>query len=344
MRIAVIPERYGNVVSPCASIRISRFLDAIRVVRPQWSIRYLLAEELAAWKADVVIWHRASVASESAVSELAAVARKGGARTIYDLDDNLLDLETHSEADAYAAAVAAVRRSLRIADRIWVSTPRLAERARQVGSLQTKVLPNALDPQLWGKGPSPRGKTRGALRLLYMGTRTHDADFKLLRDAMDCSRAAKDGNVQVSLVGVRASAAAIPSWAHEIAIPSHVGASYPAFVHWLTGQGEGFSLGVAPLVSGAFNECKSPIKVLDYAALGLPTMASKVPAYVDNLSPGDCMFIDNDPEAWGAAFDAASEQDFPLQAQLESVATRIGHAAFLEAVMSRVAAIEELMA
>lgn len=343
MRIAVIPERYGNVVSPCASIRIGRFLDAVRVVRPQWSVRYLLPEELAAWKANVVIWHRASVASEAAVSELAAIARQGGARTIYDLDDNLLDLETHSEADAYAAAVAAVRRSLRVADRIWVSTARLAERSRQAGALQTKVLPNALDPHLWGAGPSPRRKARGALRVLYMGTRTHDADFQLLKDAMDCSRAAKDGNVRVSLVGVRASAAAIPSWAHEIAVPSHVGASYPAFVHWLTGQA-GFSLGVAPLVSGAFNECKSPIKVLDYAALGLPTMASKVPTYVDNLSPGDCMFIDNDPEAWGAAFDAASEQDFPLQVQLESVTTRIGHAAFLEAVMSRVAAIEELVA
>ena len=54
----------------------------------------------------------------------------------------------------------------------------------------------------------------------------------------------------------------------------------------------GYDFGLAPLVRGRFNDCKSGIKVLDYAALGLPTMASAVPAYVESIPNGSCILVD----------------------------------------------------
>ena len=48
------------------------------------------------------------------------------------------------------------------------------------------------------------------------------------------------------------------------------------------------------LITGnPFNDCKSPIKALDYAALGLATLASDVPAYRGSLAddPGGVLVV-----------------------------------------------------
>jgi hypothetical protein len=190
-----------------------------------------------------------------------------------------------------------------------------------------KVLPNALDPDLWGLDlaapmPPPPGRGRAPLQLLYMGTRTHDADFKVLERALEALHAKRPGTFQLSMVGVRAEAGRTPAWLRTLETPTHVGASYPAFVAWFRGL-SGFDLGVAPLLSSPFNDCKSPIKVLDYAAIGLPTLASAVPAYMDSLQGGrDCLHASNEPEAWIDAIERVIADRSGL-AQVASAARRL---------------------
>src|SRR5690606_9915236 len=41
----------------------------------------------------------------------------------------------------------------------------------------------------------------------------------------------------------------------------------------------GWAVGLAPLVSMPFHDCKSAIKFLEYTAAGIPTIASPAPAY-----------------------------------------------------------------
>ena len=51
-------------------------------------------------------------------------------------------------------------------------------------------------------------------------------------------------------------------------------------MHWLSWSGP-WDIGLAPLADSAFNTCKSPIKILDHAALGLATLGQP------NLGPSD---------------------------------------------------------
>ena len=78
------------------------------------------------------------------------------------------------------------------------------------------------------------------------------------------------------MIGIDPDIAPAP-WLHRLAPPAEA-VSYPRFVRWLRGQGP-FDLGLAPLADTAFNRCKSDIKALDYAALGILPLVSDSSAY-----------------------------------------------------------------
>jgi len=59
-----------------------------------------------------------------------------------------------------------------------------------------------------------------------------------------------------------------------------------------------FNIGVAPLFSGRFNDCKSDLKFLEYAMVGLPVVASKLDAYSDSVSNGENGFLARNSKDW----------------------------------------------
>lgn len=299
LRVAVVPERYGNVISPCASIRLYSYFDLLRR-EGLANIRFLLPSEIERFGADVIVWHRVSLPDVEKVRWMRALSSRISARMIYDIDDNLLDMEGHDESDSYAAMGDAVRESLASADEVWCSTPNLARRVAIVGHGRVRVLPNTLDPDIWRLHKPPRNvpNDEPSLRLLYMGTRTHDHDYGFLKSVMEELHRQLPGSVELYLIGVRSTDADIPPWLRVWSTPTNAGASYPAFVHWLIDR-KGFDLGVAPLIENTFNNCKSPIKVLDYAAIGIPTLASDMPAYTHSLDSGvNCFHAVNEVDAW----------------------------------------------
>lgn len=293
-RVAVILERYGLVMSPCASIRLHAFTEQFPA-----DVRYLMLDELDAFKPTVILWNRTAISTAEAVDELKAIAGALGARLIYDLDDNLLAMDEHPERDSYQDMISAVRRSAEVANVVWCSTQRLQRAMLELNS-GAVWMPNALDPDLWALPTRVRREWMqdDVLRLLYMGTRTHDEDFALLAAAIERVHQEHPGRISLTVIGVNAKAAAAYSWMRVLEIPGYVGASYPAFVRWLVGQ-RNFDVGVAPLIGNTFNRFKSSIKVLDYRALGIPCIASAVPAYVDDAE-GDRILVENDPGCWAS--------------------------------------------
>lgn len=299
MRIAVLPERYGHVLSPCASIRLHAPLEALGRAGLA-TVRFLIEPEVEAFRPDVIVWHRVGIRDAGGIDRLRDVARLTGARMVYDLDDHLLGMDQHPEREAYQPMVAAVRASVQAADRVWCSTPVLASLVQPTAPMPVAVMPNVLDPDHWELEERPLpvlAPMPGPLRLLYMGTRTHEEDFALIATVMDRLEMQAPGAFELHLIGVRGNDEGAAPWLRVRGIPGHVGASYPAFVHWLVRQ-TGFDLGIAPLVDNAFNAGKSPIKVLDYAALGIPAVASRVPAYSELRSGVDCFHADNTVEDW----------------------------------------------
>ncbi len=298
-RVAVLLEHYGRTISPCASIRLHGYLEYLSS-RGSIQCRSLLLEELADYQPEVIVWHRTSVPTARDVEALAAIANLLGARLIYDIDDNLLEMDDHGEGQAYRAMRSAVVRSLQVADDVWCSTAGLAERLAPHVRGALSVHPNALDPRIWARPPllADERESRGVFRLLYMGTRTHDEDLAFLCQVMASLELLEPGQFRLTLVGVCQSPPANAPWLDLHGPPIAIGASYPAFVHWLQQQ-HGFDLGVAPLISSVFNDCKSSIKVMDYAAVGLPALASRMPAYTQSLKTDvDCFHADNEVPAW----------------------------------------------
>lgn len=338
LRIAVLLEWYGQVMSPCASIRLHAFTQHFPA-----EVRYLIPEELAHYRPHVVIWHRVAVASAQAVEELAATAAGLDARLVFDLDDNLLAMDAHSERDKYQGMIAAVAKSVDVADVVWCSTEPLQEFIAARGAT-AEWMPNALDPELWRGWPHDPGvaPSGGRLRMLYMGTRTHDDDFMLLREALVRLHRERPGSFTLTLVGVSGQPLPEYDWLASLAPPAHVGASYPAFVRWFVGQRGRFDLGLAPLADTVFNRSKSSIKVLDYAGLGLPTLASRVPAYALDEA-ADRLLVDNDPDAWYEAFTMALEGDLPLLEASSRARGRIGPEHFGLAVKQRWNSVQALV-
>jgi glycosyltransferase involved in cell wall biosynthesis len=75
-------------------------------------------------------------------------------------------------------------------------------------------------------------------------------------------------------------------------------------VHWLTSVEPPWHIGLAPLLETPFNACKSPIKAMDYAALGLAVVASDTDVYCGSIADGPAgRLVPNTPEAWYAALD-----------------------------------------
>lgn len=318
IRIAVIPERYGEVMSPCASIRLHAFTEHFPA-----DVRYLMVEEVPDFSPHVILWNRGAISDVAEIQKLADWAADSGARLVYDIDDNLLAMDEHPERESYAGLISAVRASIKHAHQVWCSTQELQVQIQAEGGRAT-LMPNSLAPQLWACTPAVN-QTSDQLRLVYMGTRTHDADFAFLYRVLAQLHALRPGSFSLTLVGVNANAVTLPDWVDVLSPPAHVGASYPAFVRWFVQQGP-FDLGLAPLMENRFNRSKSGIKVLDYAGLGVPTLASDVAAYREQAS-SDRLLVANDEALWLAALQQVQDDrgvlDSIRQAAIKAVAPEV---------------------
>jgi len=297
-RVLAILESQGDVPSPCAHIRLVPFLDAMQA-EGHISVRYITAAEVDLHEADVLVTHRVPVATLAEANALCDHAHRLGIPLVYDLDDNLYDLNPRAEGGKYQPLLDIVHTFVDRADEIWASTPVLAQRLREVGARDVQVQRNQLDPALWRPALGAlRESARGnAVRIVYMGTRTHDEDFALIEPALRALKKRYGAAIDIMLVGVRANDDD-EGYLNSLAPSAVVGASYPAFVTWMAQQPP-FDIGLSPLRASAFNRCKSEIKVLDYAALGAVPVVSDIAPYHDTVRDGvDGFLVPDDPDRW----------------------------------------------
>jgi GT2 family glycosyltransferase/glycosyltransferase involved in cell wall biosynthesis len=302
--IVVVPECMDeNRFSPCAYIRLLQPLDH-PAIGAGCDIVLADAVEALRYRADLVVTQRYAVPDVATADALAAHCRDTGATLVYDLDDDLLHIpREHPDAVALRPKAKLVQRMLRHAGLVSVSTPALAA---SLAPLRRDVVvqPNGLDERLWAdlpRGASPgRQRHGGPVRLLCMGTATHGQDFSLVEPALARLKETFGDRVVIDMVGFTTQGD-LPEWIERPSMPPNANASYPGFVDWIT-QEPGWDIGLAPLADTAFNRCKSPIKALDYAALGLAVVASDVAVYRGSLADGrGGMLAANHPDAWYAA-------------------------------------------
>jgi hypothetical protein len=296
LRVGVLAQAPGGPLTSSAWIRLLLPLQRLQqqgcctLVELESSTRSQ-AFDLSSAGLDRLIVQRAACPSRALANDLVQSCRQQGVPLILDLDDALFALPAeHPEQLRYAPAIPALDDLLTLADlRVFSTTPlalQCRERMECIGQAPgvDAVLANGLDPGLWaGAERFPRSEPDGPLKLLYMGSRTHDADLALILPELD-ALAARDPSVfHLTLVGGLSQPLQRP-WVDVVEVPLEA-RRYPRFVRWLRRLPR-HDLGLAPLVLNAFNAAKSDLKLLDYAAMGLPTLCSPGPAYQHLLAAG----------------------------------------------------------
>ena len=258
---------------------------------------------------DAVIIGRTALADITAAKDLVSKTRDAGTAVVVDVDDSFASLEPGTaEYELYQPRLAALRYLIDEADAVTVSTPGIAEAFDIDGDTRTRVVANTLDPRSWRRYPRPdQVKARdpqARLRVLYMGTATHDDDFEVVVDALDEWAEVED--FELTIIG----AVRNPpnrSWIRKLDVPPRLGL-YPRFTHWLVDQPQ-FDIGLAPLRDTEFNAGKSDIKFLDYCAIGAVPVLSDVDAYAGDSHEFELAYhASSETEAWVTALSRAATE------------------------------------
>lgn len=317
--VLIIPEMFYESPAPCTYIRIFTPLLST-AFNSEFEVRIGTLKSATSILADVVIINRVPCEHASELTGFLSYLQTTETKLIYDIDDQLLDFsDSHPEAMVYSDRQTVVRELLSAADQVWVSTKPLAE---AFGPLckNIRVFENYLDLGLCEKYSEPRSHSCSdskKFNILYMGSATHEADLKLVLDALN-ELYLEDLNINLYLIGVTDNTPEY-SWIKVIHPPENASNNnYPEFMRWLRSL-RIFDLGIAPLEDSNFNRCKSAIKFWDYSSMNIPTLASNVDAYNTLIIHGENGFLSNNNTAsWYENLKAAMINKDQLDAIVES--------------------------
>jgi len=240
--------------------------------------------------------------------ELTHTIRQAGARMIYAIDDNLIDLRLERDWPS-EEQMEVMFHWLQEADVVWVTTEPLKKRLEEFNP-HILVLPNQLDERLLLGGPrqverSPFEATP-RIKIGYMGTLTHNEDLRMVLPALQSVWQRHSSEIEFQFVGV-AEQSAIREAFGEIPVrllyPGQGEQEYPLFQMWFSSH-VAWHIALSPLRDSPFTRCKSDIKFLDYCAVGAAGIYSNVTAYQSSVQHGQTgLLVENDPRAWEDAIE-----------------------------------------
>lgn len=237
-----------------------------------------------------------------ALRKWTAAWRSHGGRIIYEIDDDLLDVEAlrrrgyTGDVEELSAKIDWLARN---ADVLTTSTAPLAQKLEAFNA-NVHTVPNRLDRKLWRLDGS-RDHASGAyardervIRIGYIGTPSHDADLDLVAEAMNRIEADFPGRVEIEVIG--GFQLREPTFGKRVGLPKKH--DYPNFVDWLHKRVH-WDIGIIPLADDAFNRSKSYVKFLEYAALDMAIVCSDGPAYAPVARHEEnALVVQNRTEAW----------------------------------------------
>ncbi|GAB6041088.1 glycosyltransferase family protein [Endothiovibrio diazotrophicus] len=294
----------------CSEIRLLR---PLRHPSLQGQLTVSAATDLPDETVDLVVvermWHD-GFGMDAAESLLRRVDERGAA-LVYTLDDNLLD---HHLGQPWRGGPGeeqrmAMRLLAREAAGVIVSTHPLGERMRRLNP-RVEVVENALDEQLFVPRSRPATVDGEPLTVGYMGTFSHQQDLMMVLQPLREVLRRHQGKVRFQMLGVSVDPALAELFAglpFEL-LDNREFYRYPDFVAW-AGRNLAWDLGIAPLEATPLNRCKSDIKYLDYALLGIPGIYSKGPAYGSSVAHRETgWLVAEEPEAWAEMLEEAVAQ------------------------------------
>lgn len=243
--------------------------------------------ELERIGADTLILQRPYTSGQ--LDFLEQAAKFSRTRRLFDLDDLITEIP---EKSAYRGSfppdlAARLKRAAALCDALVVSTEPLAQALKSWHG-DIRVVPNRLPKDDWTPW-QPLRRAGPRPRVGWAGGRGHEGDLRLLVDTVK----ALAGEVDWVWLGY------CPDYLRELIREVHAPveiAGYPAAL-----AGLNLDVALAPLEVNAFNEAKSPLKLLEFGALGYPVVCSDIIPY---QAPFPVTRVRNRPAEWTAAIRA----------------------------------------
>lgn len=239
---------------------------------------------------------------------------------VMEMDDNIFMLPSYniasSELAPGSANVQIYLEQMRLSDAMVVSTPALRQAYRKYFNKPIHVVENSVDLSLWRIEP-PR-RTPG-LNIGWVGGASHAEDIEMVGGVIH-TILAKHPKVKFTFLhgipeslkhkaGCRYMNSSDPTyleyykkgrcplckgidrveWTHDFA-------SIDAYPKWVGSYK--FDIGIAPLLVNDFNRSKSNLRYLEYSAMGIPTVASKLPHFEKVIKHGENGYIAETHDEW----------------------------------------------
>ncbi len=213
---------------------------------------------------------------------------------LMEIDDDMLSTPPYNPAASFYAPQSTLRKltikQMSLADGLIVSTPTLGQLYSEFQP-NYHVIPNSIDFKAWDKARNAKRKARNGIRIGWAGGANHEDDLKIMEKVVPIITS-KFRNVSFTFVhGCPHYLRNLPK-VHYKAPWTSID-KYPRML-----AGQDFDIGIAPLVDNSFNRGKSNLRWLEYSALGIPTVASRVGHFKETIRDGEDGFLATGLDEW----------------------------------------------
>ena len=247
-------------------------------------------------QADLVLIQRDFPRFTSTWGEILLAARRLGVPVVYETDDLLFDLSAdHPSYQDLSLYTIPMMTAIQEADLVTTSTEFLAERLRPLQP-NLQVLPNYLNDQLWSLREPQEAVSKDRLTIGYMGGKTHLQDLSSITSVLHKIIQHYSERVTLRFWGCQPPTEllghACVDWT-----PMNM-LDYALFSAYFKRQH--IDIAIAPLEDNVLNRAKSPIKFLEYSALGAAGIYSDQPGYASILQHGENGYLAANLDDWEA--------------------------------------------
>jgi glycosyltransferase involved in cell wall biosynthesis len=230
------------------------------------------------------------------MQQLARGLRRAGVGVVWDNDDDIRTIPAgHPMGEGLQGysgqhITADMAAMMKLADVVTTPTEVLAERYREMSGADVRVLENFLPPTF--ERPERVMPHGSAVRIGWLATAEHvgDRDQLRIRETLE-QLLQRHAHLEIVSIGMELG---VRSRRYE-AVPFSVYAQLPTILSHL-------DIGIAPLADIDFNRVRSNVKLKEYAAVGLPWLASPIGPYAGMGEDQGGRLVPDD--RWHAELDA----------------------------------------
>jgi processive 1,2-diacylglycerol beta-glucosyltransferase len=249
---------------------------------------------------ELVVFQRDFARDLDSYEKIVSLARESHKPVLMDIDDLLFELpDDHPDRKShyYSEALLPMLQAVMEVDLLTVATTSLRDYLLQYNQ-NIQVFPNYLVDDLWSiKAPADIQPAGDSITIGYMGGPTHAPDLAYILPVLEAIYKKYYPRVRFHFWGIEAPASlkdvSQVSWCPPKSY------TYQDFASYF--QSQTADIMIAPLVDTLFNSCKSCVKYLEYSAIGVPGVYSKVAPYTAVIKDGKDGMLASTHQEWEQA-------------------------------------------